>query len=111
MCVCVTHSADRHLVGGQGSRLVRAYDRGATQGLHGWQAADNGVLLGHATSAQGQAGGDDCRKTLRDGGNGKRHSDLEVVDCPSDPGASVDGVVEVADVDNPHGDADEGDYL
>jgi len=107
----VSHPGDRHLIGGQGSRLVRADDGGAAQGLHRRQAADDGVLLGHAAGAQGQAGGDDGGKTLGDGGYGQRHSDLEVVDGPADPGASVDGVAKVADVDDPHGDADEGDDL
>ena len=81
----MTHSAHRHLVGGQGSRLVRADDRGAAQGLHGWQAADDGVLFGHAAGAQGQAGGDDGRKTLRYGGHRQCHGDLEVVDGTTDP--------------------------
>ena len=49
--------------------------------------------------------------TLRDGGHSQRHGNLEVVDGPADPGAPVHGVVEVADVDDPHGDADEGDHL
>ena len=110
-CVCVTHSAHRHLVGCQGSCLIRTNDRGAAQGLNRWQTTDNGVLLGHAASAQGQAGSDHGRETLGDCGHGQRHSDLEVVDRPTDPGASVDGVVEVSDVDDPHGNADEGDDL
>ena len=49
--------------------------------------------------------------TLGDGGHGQSHSDLEVVDGTTDPGASMDGVVEVANVDGPHGDANEGDDL
>lgn len=49
--------------------------------------------------------------TFRDGSDGQRHSDLEVVDGAADPGAAVHGVVEVADVDDPHGDADERDDL
>ena len=36
---------------------------------------------------------------------------LEVVDGSLDEGASVDGVVEVSDVDGPHGDADNRDEL
>ena len=49
--------------------------------------------------------------TLWDGRDGESHSDLEVVDGPADPGASVDRVVEVSDVDHPHGDADQRDNL
>jgi len=55
-----------------------------------------------------------CRRPLQtfgDGGHGQGDGDLEVVDGPTDPGAAVDGVVEVADVDEPDGDADEGDDL
>lgn len=61
--MCETHSADRHLVGGEGSCLVRADDRGAAQGLHRGQASDNGVLLGHTAGTKGQAGGDDSGQT------------------------------------------------
>ena len=59
----ISYPADRHLVGGEGARLVGADDRGAAQGLHGGQGPDDGVLLGHAAGAQGQAGGDDGRQT------------------------------------------------
>ena len=41
------HFADRHLVGGQGSSLVRADDRGTSKGLYRWQATHNGILFGH----------------------------------------------------------------
>src|SRR4029434_9046536 len=46
---------------------------------------------------------------LRDGGHSQGDGDLEVVDGAADPGSSVDRVVEVADVDGPHGHTDEGD--
>lgn len=49
--------------------------------------------------------------TLRDGSHGQGDGDLEVVDGTTDPGATVDGVVEMADVDGPDSDADEGDNL
>ena len=49
--------------------------------------------------------------TLWDGRNGQSHCDLEVVDGASDPGAPVDRVVEVPDVDHPHRDADQRDDL
>lgn len=49
--------------------------------------------------------------TFRDRGDSQCHGDLEVVDGTADPGASVHGVAEVADVDEPHGDADERDDL
>ena len=51
------------------------------------------------------------RRHLRDGGDGESHSDLEVVDGALDPAAAVRGVVEVSDVDRPHGDTDQGGHL
>ena len=59
----LTHLGHTHLVGGEGAGLVGADDGGAAQGLHGGQRPDDGVLLGHAASPQGQAGGDDGRQT------------------------------------------------
>lgn len=58
-----THLGHTHLVGGQGSGLVRADDGGATQGLHRGQRADNGVLLGHTAGTESQAGSDDSGQT------------------------------------------------
>lgn len=49
--------------------------------------------------------------TLRDSSHCQSHSDLKVVDGASDPGASVDGIVEVADVDDPDSDADQRNDL
>lgn len=49
--------------------------------------------------------------TLGDGSNRQRHGDLEVVDGTSDPGASVDGIIEMSDVDDPHSNADQRDDL
>ena len=56
-----------HLVGGQGSCFVGADDAAATQGFHGRQRADDGVLLGHFPGSQSQASGDDHRETFGDG--------------------------------------------
>ena len=58
-------------------------------------------------STQGQEG---TTVTFGDGGHGQGDGDLEVVDGAADPGAAVDGVVEVADVDEPDGDADSVSY-
>ena len=63
MCLLRAHLGHTHLVGGEGAGLVGADDGGAAQGLHGGQGPDDGVLLGHAACAQGQAGGDDGRQT------------------------------------------------
>lgn len=106
-----TYSADGHLVGGEGASLVGADYRGTTQGLYWGQASNNGILLCHATSAKGQAGGDNSRQTFRNGSNSQGHGDLEVVNCTFDPRATMDGVSKVADVDDPHGHADQGDDL
>ena len=61
--------------------------------------------------SKSKAGGDDGGQTLRDGGDSESDGDLEVVDGALDPGATVGGVVEVANVDRPHGNADQSDHL
>ena len=61
--------------------------------------------------SKSKAGGDDGGQTLRDGGDSESDGDLEVVDSSLDPGATVGGVVEVANVDRPHGNADQSDHL
>lgn len=43
--------ADRHLVGGEGSSLIRANDRGTSKGLYRGQTSDNGILLSHAAGS------------------------------------------------------------
>lgn len=48
--------ADRHLVGGQGTSLIRADDRGATQGLNRGQTPYNSILLGHPASTYERGG-------------------------------------------------------
>ena len=75
-----TDPADRHLVGGECSGLVRADDRGASEGLDGGQGAHDGVLLGHTTCSQSKAGGDDSGETLRNGSHSESDGNLEVVD-------------------------------
>ena len=49
--------------------------------------------------------------TLRDGGNSQGNFNLEVVDSTADPRATMDRVVEVAYVDGPDGNTDQGDNL
>lgn len=51
------------------------------------------------------------RRTFWDCSHSQGHSDLKVVDGATEPGAPVDGVIEVANVDEPHGHADERDDL
>merc|ERR1712088_892662 len=56
-------------------------------------------------------GGDDGGEALRDGSDGEGNSNLEVVDGTLDPGTTVGGVVEVANVDCPDSNADKCDHL
>uniref|UniRef100_A0A2M3YY06 Uncharacterized protein n=1 Tax=Anopheles braziliensis TaxID=58242 RepID=A0A2M3YY06_9DIPT len=105
------HTRDGHLVGGQRTGLIRADDRGTTQGFDGRQRAHDGVLLGHTARTQSQTGGDDSGQTLRDGSDGQSDGNLEVVHGTLDPGATVGGIVEVSNVDSPDGDANQRDNL
>merc|ERR1711887_387060 len=105
------HLADGHHVSGEGASLVGADNAGAAKGLNRWKAPHNGVLGSHPPGSESQTGGDDSRKTLRDGGNGESDGNLEVVDGSLDPGSTVGGVVEVANVDCPDGNADKCDHL
>lgn len=57
------HLGHTHLVGGECASLIRADDGGAAKGLHGGQASDDGVLLGHTAGTKSQAGGDDSGQT------------------------------------------------
>lgn len=71
--------AHRHLVGGQGSSLIRTNDGGASQSFHRRQRADDSVLLGHSPRAQSETGGDDGGQTLGNSGYGQSDGNLEVV--------------------------------
>lgn len=50
-------------------------------------------------------------RTLRDGSYSQCHSDLEVVDSPSEPAATVDRVIEMSNVDTPNCHTDHCDHL
>lgn len=106
-----TYPADRHLIGCQSASLVRADDWSAAQGLHRRKTPHDCILLGHPAGAQRQASGNDSRKALGNGRHGQGHGDFEVVDRPTEPRATVHGVAEVADVDDPHSYADQGNDL
>ncbi|MCY1293257.1 hypothetical protein D9M70_425130 [compost metagenome] len=69
------HPLHGHLVAGQGAGLVRADHRHRAQGFHRRQAADDGVLHGHALHAEGENDGHDRRQPLgnRRGGEGDHH--------------------------------------
>ena len=105
------HAADGHLIGGQCTGFVGADDRGATQGFHRRQRAHNGVLLGHATSTQSQASGNYGGETFRDGSHSQGNGNLEIVDGTLDPRSTVSRIVEVADINSPDGDTNDGDDL
>ena len=62
-----------HRVFGQRAGLVGADHRGAAQGFHGRQVADDGAALGHAADADGQGNAHGSRQALRDGADGQRH--------------------------------------
>lgn len=81
----VNSPANRHLIGGQCTSLVRADDRRTAKGLDGWQGSHDRVLLRHTTRAQGQTRGDHGRQTFGDGGYGKSDGYLEIVDGALDP--------------------------
>ena len=61
--------------------------------------------------SESETGGDDGGEALRDGSDGEGNSNLEVVDGSLDPGTTVGGVVEVANVDCPDSNADKCDHL
>mmetsp|Transcript_35412 Transcript_35412/g.67768 ORF Transcript_35412/g.67768 Transcript_35412/m.67768 type:complete len:374 (-) Transcript_35412:249-1370(-) len=98
------HAADAHHVGGESARLVAADDGGATEGLHRRERAHDGVALGHLLGAQRQARGHHRGEALGNGRHRERHRNLEVVHGAAQD-ASMRGVGEVADVHNPHQDA------
>lgn len=99
---------DAHLISGQRSGLVGANNVGASQGLNAGQVAHDSVLLGHLLSSECETSSDDSCETFRNGSHGERDSDLEVVDSPLEK-SMVCGVGEIADVDEPDEDADNGD--
>lgn len=132
-----SYPAHRHLIGCQRASLVGADDRCTAKGLHWGQTADDGVLLGHAPCSQSQTGSDDSGKTwrkdgvklsictmapelrilhqqiitLRNSSHCQSHCNLEIIDSTTNPGASVDWVTEMSDVDDPNSDADQCNHL
>ena len=71
---------DGHLVLGERTGLVRAYDLGAAEGLDGGQAADYSVAPGHVGDAYREHDRDDGREPLGYGGDGQRDGDHEAVE-------------------------------
>ena len=69
---------DRHLVQGQGACLVAADNRGAAQGFHRGQLADQGIFLGHTLHAQRHNDGGGGGQALRDDGDGQRDGHQEL---------------------------------
>lgn len=45
--------------------------------------------------------------TFRNSCNSQGHSNLEVVDSATDPGASMDRIIEMSNIDDPHSNADQ----
>ena len=78
-CEGFAQGRDRHAVHGQRTRFVRADHRGAAQGFHGRQAADDGVLRDHLLHADGQHDGHNCQQPFGNGCHGQadgRHEHL-----------------------------------
>lgn len=100
--------ANGHLVGRKSASFIGADDRRATQSLDGRQGSHDGVLLGHTSGAESQAGRDDGGQTFGNSSYGESDGDLEVVNGALDPGTAVSRIVKVADIDGPYGDADHG---
>jgi hypothetical protein len=65
--------ANGHGVLGEGAGLVGADHRGAAQGLHRRQFADDGPAFGHARHADGQGDGDGRRQALGNGAHRQGH--------------------------------------
>lgn len=107
--VISTYPADWHLIGGQSTSLVRTNNWGTTQGFHGGKASNNCILLGHSAGSKSQAGGNNSRQALRNSSNSKSNSNLKVIDSTSNPGATMNWIIEVTDVYYPDSDADQWD--
>ena len=84
---------ERHAVLCQGTGLVGADDRCATQGFYSGQAADQCIFLNHALYTDGENDGYDSGKALRDSGYSQRnggHKHMEGIqivcqtDCKDD---------------------------
>ena len=80
-----------HLVLGEGARLVGADGGGRSQGLHGGEAADEGVAADHLPHPQGQADGDHGGKPLRHGGDRQAYRRQEQIDHHLGVRAQIDG--------------------
>ena len=68
---------DRHLVFGEGARLVRADDACGAERLHGGELAHEGVALGHAPHPTGQRDGGHDGQPLGDGRHGQGDPGLD----------------------------------
>ncbi|KAI6760189.1 hypothetical protein HG531_013390 [Fusarium graminearum] len=99
-----------HLVGGQGTSLVRANDTAASKSLDRGEASDHSVLRGHLSRSKSQTGGNNNSQTLGDSSDTKRDGNLQVVDGTLGP-VTVTRVVEVGDINEPDQDADDSNDL
>ena len=75
----------RHFILSQRPRLVRADHRGAAQGLHRRQPADQGVAFGHPADAQRQGDGHDRGQALGDGRHREAQGGQKDIDKPYPP--------------------------
>ncbi|MNM61583.1 hypothetical protein D3C81_728870 [compost metagenome] len=75
------HPGNGHFVLGQRAGLIRTDNRGATQGLHRRQLADDRLALDHTLHAQRQCDRHDGRQTFRNSRNGQTDPGKEHAVC------------------------------
>jgi hypothetical protein len=92
----------------ESARLVGTYHICATQSLNTRQIPNDSIVLCHLLRPQRQTRGDHSGQSFRNGSDGQRNRDLEVVNCALDSPV-VSGVPKVPDVHKPDEDADDGD--
>lgn len=111
MTECVdTDPRDAHLVGGQSSRFVGADDIRTAKGFDTGEIPNDCVLLGHFFCSKSETCSNHSGKAFWDSGNSKRYGYFEVIDSAVKH-ATVDGIPEVLEVDEPNENTNGTDYF
>lgn len=105
-----THARDAHLVGGQGTGLIRTNDIGAAQSFDARKVSDDGIFLSHLFRSKSETCGNDGGQSFRDGSDGKGNSNFEVIYCAFE-GTVMRRIPKVPEVDEPYQDADDRNNL
>ena len=105
-----THARDAHLIGGQGTGLIRTNDIGAAQSFDARKVSDDGVFLSHLFRSKSETCGNDSGQSLRDGGDSEGDSNFEVI-YRAFEGTVMGRIPKVPEVDEPYEDADDRDNL